>query len=112
MLFSLGFDYNFTKKFSVSFDWWYLRSAQRGVGMLAGAAKQLSRDLGNEIDTTFSYFFNDYVSVSLLSAVFFPGKYYEEERDDTDGSLFSPFVRGDGEANNAYQIEASLTLSF
>ncbi|MBI4981971.1 MAG: alginate export family protein [Candidatus Omnitrophica bacterium] len=112
MLFSLGFDYNFTKKFCMSLDWWYLRSPQRGVGMLAGAAKQLSRDLGNEIDTTFSYFFNDHVSVSLLSAVFFPGKYYEEERDDTDGSLFSPFVRGDGEANNAYQIEASLTLSF
>jgi hypothetical protein len=80
------------------------------VGSFEGVSKMLSKDLGQEIDISLDYSFNDNITLGLLSGWFFPGNYYKEERDD-DGSL-TPFVRGDGEANTAYQIELSLTLSF
>jgi len=50
--------------------------------------------------------------VSLLGGYFFPGRYYKELRDDTTGSLFSPFVRGDGSPDCAYQLELSMELKF
>lgn len=109
---SLGFDYNFTDKFSVTLDWWYLQANERGVGTLGGFAKELSRDLGQEIDASFYYDINKNTNLSLCAGYFFPGKYFKEERDDTSGSLFTPFVRGDGNANAAYQIELSLELNF
>jgi hypothetical protein len=109
---SLGFDYNFTDKFCLTIDWWYLEANERGVGMLGGFAKELSRDLGQEIDASLCYKINKNTNVSLSTGYFFPGKYFREERDDTAGSLFTPFVRGDGNANGAYQIELSLELEF
>lgn len=112
LLFNLGLDYKLTEKFSITFDWWYLMAKERGVGTFEDEVKELPRDLGHELDLSFNYELNKNISLSLLSGYFFPGKYYREERDDTEGSLFSPFVRGDGEANGAYQIELSLTLTF
>jgi hypothetical protein len=109
---SLGFDYNFTDKFSVTVDWWYLEANEKGVGMLGGFAKELSRDLGQEVDLSLSYTLNKNTNISLATGYFFPGKYFKEERDDTSGSLFTPFVRGDGSANSAYQIELSLEFNF
>jgi len=111
MLFSLGLGYELTDKLSLTFDWWYLRTAERGIGSLGGVPRQLSPDLGDELDLSFDYEFNKNITISLLSGYFFPGKYYKEERDDED-SLFNPLVRGDGQVNNAYQIELSLTLSY
>jgi len=77
-----------------------------------GENKKLSPDLGNEFDLSVNYELNKNITLSLLSGYFLPGDYYYEERDDTGGSLFSPFVRGDGQANSAYQIELSLTVTF
>ena len=52
------------------------------------------------------------MTVGFLGGYFIPGKYYKEKRDDEDGSTFSPFVRGDGHANNAYQLEFYVELTF
>jgi len=109
---SVGFDYNFTDKFSVTIDWWYLMANERGVGTLGGSAKELSRHLGQEIDVSFYYDINKNVNVSLCTGYFYPGKYFKEERDDAEGSLFTPFVRGDGNANAAYQVELSVEFNF
>jgi hypothetical protein len=109
---SLGFDYNFSDKFSVTLDWWYLLANEKGVGMLGGRAKELSRNLGQELDLSFSYELSKNINVSLYTGYFRPGKYFKEERDDTDGSLFTPFVRGDGHANSAYQIELVTEFEF
>jgi hypothetical protein len=49
--------------------------------------------------------------ISLLGGYFIPGKYYKEKRDDTP-SLFSPYVRGDGNTDSAYQIELSVEFNF
>lgn len=109
---SLGFDYNFTDKFSVTVDWWYILANEKGVGTLGGLAKELSRNLGQEIDLSLSYDINKNINISLCTGYFFPGKYFKEERDDTEGSLFTPFVRGDTEADSAYQIELAVEVKF
>ncbi len=111
ILYGLGFDWTVTKKTSFSLNWWYLMAAERGIGTYNGEAKTLSRDLGNELDVSCTYALNDNISLSLGGGYFFPGNFYKEERDDA-GSLFTPIVQGDGKADNAYQIELSLTLSF
>lgn len=112
ILFNSGLDYKFTDKLSCTFDWWYLRAKERGAGTFEGFNKKLPADLGHEVDISFNYEFNDNASLSLLSGYFFPGNFYRQNRDDTTGSLFTPFVRGDGLADGAYQIELSLTLDF
>jgi hypothetical protein len=68
--------------------------------------------LGKEIDLFLDYQLNGNVLISLAGGYFVPGKYYKEERDDKGGSLFSPYVRGDGKADNAYQIELSVELKY
>ncbi len=112
LMLSLGFDFNVTEKFCIGLYGYYLRSFEKGVGMLNGEAKYLSRDLGNEFDLFLDYKFGQNILVSLLGGYFVPGKYYKEERDDTEGSLFNPFVRGDGKANNAYQFELAVEFKF
>jgi len=87
-------------------------AAEEGVGVYNGSARKLSCDLGNEIDASCAYVFNDSVSLSLSGGYFFPGRFYKEERSDDTGSLFTPFIRGDGKADGAYQIELSLSLSY
>ena len=109
---SLGFDYKFTDKFSASLDWWYLLANEKGVGKFEEVAKELSRNLGQEIDVSFSYDINKHINISLYGGYFFPGKYFKEERGDTEGSLFTPFVRGDGSADPAYQIELAAEFRF
>ncbi|MBU1870217.1 MAG: alginate export family protein, partial [Candidatus Omnitrophica bacterium] len=99
---SAGFVYNFSDDFSLTFSWWFILANERGVGTLGGAAKELSRNLGQEVDLSFSYALNKNINITLDTGCFFPGKYFLEERDDTSGSLFTPYVRGDGNANNAY----------
>jgi len=109
---ALGFDLKVTKKFSLIFDGFYLQSLERGVGMLNDEAKYLSRDLGYEFDLTGDYQLNKNVLLSLSGGYFSPGRYYKEKRNDTQGSLFSPYLRGDGHINSAYQIEMSMELEF
>lgn len=112
VLANLGFDYKCTDKLTITVDWWYLRSKEKGVGTFAGESRELSADLGHEIDVSFNYALNERVTLSLLTGYFLPGSFYKEERDDTAGSLFTPFVRGDEGASPAYQVELSLTVSF
>ena len=112
MLYNLGFDYKLTDKMTCNVNWWYLRAMEPGVGTFNGSSIMLSDDLGNELDLSFDYQLNENVTIGLLSGYFFPGNYYKEERDDTSGSLFTPFTRGDGSAAGAYQVELSLTLIF
>lgn len=108
----LGFDYQLTDKLSFTIEGWYLMTMERGIGTFAGVSKKLSADLGRELDLFCGYTLNDKVSLNLSAGYFFPGKYYKEERDDTAGSLFTPFIRGDGNANGAYQIELNMEVKF
>ncbi len=109
---SAGFDYNFTDKLCVSLYGYYLRAFNKPVGTEDGVGKYLSQDLGYEADLFIDYKVNPQMTVGFLGGLFIPGKFYKERRDDTDGSLFSPYVRGDGNANNAYQIELYAELKF
>ena len=109
---SIGFDYNFTDKLCVSLYGYYLRAFNRPVGTLYGESKYLSQDLGMEADLFVDYKATEHIKVGFLAGYFIPGRYYKEKRDDENGSPFSPFVRGDGSANNAYQLEFYVELTF
>jgi hypothetical protein len=109
---SIGFDYNFTDKLCVSLYGYYLRAFNRPVGTLDGESKYLSRDLGMETDLYIDYKATEHIKVGFLGGCFIPGKYYKEKRDDEGGSPFSPYLRGDGQANNAYQLELYVELTF
>ncbi|MFH0917906.1 MAG: hypothetical protein V1830_02110 [Candidatus Omnitrophota bacterium] len=109
---SVGFDYNFTDKLCVSLYGYYLRAFNRPVGTLNDQAKYLSRNLGLEADLFVDYKATEHINLGFLGGYFIPGKYYKEKRDDVDGSIFSPYVRGDGHANNAYQLEFYVELMF
>ncbi len=109
---SIGFDYNFTDKLSVGLYGYYLMAFNRPVGTLDGEGKYLSRELGSEADLYIDYKVSRHLTVGFLGGCFFPGRFYKERRDDEGGSLFSPFVRGDGHASNAYQIEFYAELKF
>lgn len=109
---NLGFDFNLSDKLVLSLYGYYLMSFERGVATLNGTGRYLSRDLGAEFDFYIDYQFNDNILISFLGGCFFPGQYYREERDDTDGSIFSPYLRGDKDADSAYQVELSIQYSF
>jgi len=109
---SVGFDYNFTEKLCLSLYGYYLSAFNRPVGTLDGEGKYLSRDLGYEADIYIDYKANQHMTIGFLGGCFIPGKFYKEKRDDTEGSLFSPYLRGDGSANNAYQLEFYVELKF
>lgn len=85
---------------------------EKGIGKHNGVAQELSSDLGNEIDLSLSFTFNDNLTIGLLSGCFFPAKFYKKERDGETGSLFTPFMRGDGNVDNAWQLEAFFTIAF
>jgi len=109
---SVGFDYNFTDRLCVSLYGYYLSAFNRPVGTLDGKGKFLSRDLGCETDLFIDYKVSQHMTIGFLGGYFIPGKFYKEKRDDVDGSLFSPYLRGDGSANNAYQFEFYMELKF
>jgi hypothetical protein len=109
---SIGFDYNFTDKLCVSLYGYYLSAFDRPVGVLGGEGKYLSRDLGMEADLFIDYKATEHLSVGFLGGYFIPGRYYQEKRDDVDGSPFSPYLRGDGNVNNAYQLEFYVEFKF
>ena len=85
---------------------------ERDVGTFQGSAKELSRNLGQEIDASITYDLSPHINLGLYTGYFFPGAFFKEERDDTAGSLFTPFARGDGNANSAYQIELITEFKF
>lgn len=111
---NIGFDFQATEKLSIGVYGYYLRSFEKGVGTLNGEGKYLSADLGSELDLFIDYQLNSHTLISLLGGYFLPGRYYKEERDDDDtgGSLLSPFVRGDKNADSAYQVELAIEFQF
>lgn len=108
----VGFGFDATEKLWFGLYGYYLRSFEKGVGTLNGEGKYLSRDLGYEIDLFIDYKVNKNILISILGGYFFPGRYYKEKRDDTDGSLFSPYVRQGGDVDSAYQIELAVEFKF
>lgn len=112
ILCGVGFDYKTTKNISCTFAWWYLANAERGIGMYNNVPKVLSPDLGNEVDLYVNYKVNERVKFLISSGIYFPGAAYREERTDTRGSLFTPYVRGDGKPDPAYQLEAGFEITF
>ena len=109
---AVGFDYNLTDKLCLSLYGYYLRAFNKPVGTLNGQGRYLSRELGYEADLFLDYKVNPHLTVGFLGGCFIPGAFYKETRDDTNGSLFSPYLRGDGQANNAYQIEFYAEMKF
>jgi hypothetical protein len=109
---SLGFDYKFTEKLNFGLFAYYLNAFARPVGILNTEGRYLSRELGYEADFFIDYQHNKNILVSLFGGYFIPGKYYKELREDTSGSLFNPYVRGDGGADAAYQIEWCLEFKY
>lgn len=107
----VGFELNPIPKLTCYLDFYYLSAFERGVGTWQGVGKYLSRDLGCELDLIVDYQLNKNTLISFLGGYFIPGRYYKERRDDA-GSWFAPLLRGDGDADNAYQLEMSLEFSF
>ncbi len=106
----VGFEHQCTDRLTMSWDWWYLQSFEPGIGTFDGASKELSPELGQEVDLVLTYSVNEHAELGFSGGYFMPGNFYREERDDTGGSLLTPFIRGDGDADPAYQLELSLTL--
>jgi len=112
VLVDVGFEHSFSDKAVLAFDWWYIANVQKGIGMYNNVPKVISPELGNEIDLYFDYNATKNITLRLGSGIFFPGAAFREERTDTGGSLFTPFVRGDGKADPAYQVELSMEITF
>lgn len=107
-----GFDFGLNERLTIGLYGYYLRAVERGVATLNSEAKYLPRELGYETDLFIDYRVNQNTLVSLLGGYYFPGRYYREERDDTQGSLLNPFVRGDGRVDPAFQIEFVVEFNF
>lgn len=109
---SLGSEFVFNKRLSGFLRGYYLASFARPAATLNGEARYLPKELGYELDWGLDFKLSDNALISLLAGYFIPGKYYRQQRDDASGSLLSPFVRGDGKADNAYQFEIALEFTF
>lgn len=109
---SSGFDFEPTEKLWIGLYGYYLRSFTRAVGMLNSEPKRLSCELGYEADFFIDYRLNKNILISFLGGYFIPGRYHKELRDDMDGRLFSPYVRGDGKPDPAYQVELAMEFTF
>jgi hypothetical protein len=111
-LVDVGFDYRFNDRFMAAFDWWYLATSEKGIGSYNNVPKVISPDLGSEADIRLRYGLSKNIALDVVAGAFFPGDAYREERTDVNGSLFTPFVRGDGKADPAYQLEVRMEIGF
>lgn len=111
---TIGFDYTPVKKVYIGVDLWNLRTMENGFGIdNRGVFKELSSDLGNEIDLFVSYQLKENIKLSLLTGYFMPGAYYGETRRDTPAtSTLSPTPRRDGSKDGAYQLELGIDITF
>ena len=109
---SVGLKIACTEKLTLDIDGYYLISFERGVCLLNSQPRYLSGELGYEADISLDFQASEHLLISFLGGCFLPGKFYREERDDTAGSILSPYVRGDGKADPAYQIELACELKF
>ncbi len=109
---NMGVDVQITEKWSVTLDYWYMRSFEHAIGIQNDHAVTLSSDLGHELDFYTTYDLTEHISFNLLTGVFLPGKYYREKRDDGDVLGVAPSPRYDGDADPAYQIELATEITF
>jgi hypothetical protein len=109
---NIGVDIQATEKWSVSVDYWYLKSFEHVLGIRDNRVVTLSSDLGHEFDLYNRYNFTEYISFHFTMGIFLPGKYYHEKRDDRDVLGIAPAPRFDGDADPAYQIELATEIIF
>lgn len=115
---NIGMDIKVTEKLTLNLDYWYLRSAEPGVGAdyndTTGTYSPytLPVDLGNELDLYGEYAVNKNITLSLLAGLFLPGDYYRKRRADDDAIGISAAPRYDGSASNAWMIEAAVDYHF
>ncbi|MDD5255145.1 MAG: hypothetical protein PHR11_03725, partial [Candidatus Omnitrophica bacterium] len=107
-----GIGYKPTERLDISVFVFYLNAFERPVGTWDGEGKYLSRELGYEADLYIDYVLNPHATIEFLAGYFIPGKFYRTERDDTGGSVLSPYIRGDGKVDHAYQVELCMALRF
>ena len=111
---TVGFDYTPLDKVYFGMDYWYLRSKENGFGLDEFRRfRKYPKELGHEMDFFASYQWTKNVKLSLLSGVFFPGKYYKNKRSDPPfTNAFSPAPRTDGDADAAFQFELAMDVNF
>lgn len=105
-------DFEISEKCGLDITFFYLQSFQRGIGTFEGEGEYLSRELGYELNINADYRWSKNLLFTLSTGYFFPGKYYKSFRDDSEGSVLSPYLRGDGKANSAYLVELSAEITF
>lgn len=114
----VGVDLKVTDKLTVNLDYWYLRSAEPGIGAeydeLTGlySPYTLPAYLGNEFDIYAEYEVNKYITFSFLGGLLLPGDYFRKNRGDADLLGISPAPRYDGGAANPWMIEAAVNYRF
>lgn len=109
---NMGIDVKVTEKWSISFDYWYLRTFERALSIRDERVTTLSSELGLELDFYKSYDLTKNMSFNLLTGIFIPGKYYREKREDSDVLGLAPSSRYDGDADPAYQIELATEIKY
>lgn len=111
---TFGFDYTPVEKVYIGIDFWLLRAKESAYGLdVNGRVKEFSKDLGQEVDLFVSYQLTKNVKLSILGGYFMPGDYYTEVRTDTAATnIFAPTPRRDGKADEAYQLELGMDITF
>ncbi|MFQ5953357.1 MAG: hypothetical protein ACE5JK_08185, partial [Candidatus Omnitrophota bacterium] len=113
-----GIDIMITDSFYVGLDYWYLRTQQPPIGADYDAVNDeflpytLPKDLGNELDIYCEYYVNDYITLSFLGGIFFPGDYFHTRRGDEDVLGIAPAPRYDGGATNPWMAEFAVTYKY
>ncbi len=111
---TFGFDFTPVDKVYWGMDWWFLKTMESAYGLdQNGRVKEFSKDLGQELDLFASYQLTENIKLSVLGGYFFPGNYYSEKRTDTAANnVFAPTPRRDGKADDAYQLELGVDITF
>ena len=99
-------------KVTLTVDWWYFSSFERGTGTFGGETQSLSKDLGSEFDFGAAFEATKFLTLSFSLGYFIPGDYYRAERDADSGTSFSPQVNSYGVVNRALYFENHITVTF
>lgn len=111
---TVGFDWTPWEKWYIGIDYWYLHSKENGFSRNEyGNIEKLPTHLGSEFDIFVSYQLTKNIKLSLLGGYFLPGQYYKQVRTDTAANnVFSATPRRDGKADDAYQLELGVDITF
>ncbi len=109
---NIGIDITPHPKVTLTADWWYFSSMERGVGIYDRVSRKLSKDLGSEFDFGSTVNVTKSLDLYLGLGYFIPGDYYKAARDPDSGTDFSPQVNSDGVCNRAIYFESRITVKF